>query len=179
MATFVAFYIRKTATEPDPQAAILQLYPSAEIEQLPEFVGGFLTPDDYQAPEQNLCALSGRLATDIVWVTYQTAAESFIYHHWHNGHVVRSLVYGCDEEGLWEKVEGQAEPWEEQAFWSDADLEAALDWEEDHAIKQTLRNHWATKIIREGESIPSISSMDAVSAAMAHFGLFSADEIYE
>src|SRR5262245_27432385 len=114
MSTYIAFYVRKKAADKVIRAAILSLYPKAQIETSADFMAGLLSDDEWNPTEQKLSklsTLSAKLATDIFWVTYQTTMGSFIYHHWHNGSHLRTLMYGCIKEFKWERVEGQAEPW--------------------------------------------------------------------
>src|SRR5437899_10120392 len=117
MSTFNAFYARKKAADKVTRSAMLSLYPNAVIETFDDFVGGALSDNDLVPPESKLSALSAKLATDVIWVTYQTTAESFMYHHWQNGAHLRGLEYGCAKEGRWDRVEGQAEEWKKECFW--------------------------------------------------------------
>ena len=153
MSTFNAFYVRKQVAADAIRASILSLYPKARIEVTEDFIGGVLSRDDVEPPEHALSELSAKLGTDVIWVTYQTTAESFVFHHWRAGSQLRALWYGCANEGAWERVEGEEEPWEREAFWDD----------------ETAGS------LEKGQSEPSVSSEDAVHAAMEHYGLF-ADE---
>lgn len=178
MGTFNAFYIRKLGTEDATKAAIIGLYPKADIQVLPEFVGAMLSADDIDlgVPEQKLGEISATLKTDVIWVTYQTTAESFIFHHWRGGEQLRALWYGCASEGTWERAEGQAEPWEAKEFWSEESLEGALELAESDSERLKLRRLWKAQTIRKGQTAPIISSEDAVRAVMEHYDLFSEDE---
>ncbi len=80
-------------------------YPKARVEVFDDFIGGILSSDDLEPREQKLSALSETLATDIIWVTFQTTAGSFAYHDWQNGAHLRALTYGCEKEGRWLRVE--------------------------------------------------------------------------
>ena len=108
MGTFNAFYIRKQATDEATKAAIARLYPDADIQILPEFVGAILSSDnlDFGLKEQELKNISASLKTDLIFVLYQTTAGSFIFHHWRDGEQLRALWYGCASEGTWERAEG-------------------------------------------------------------------------
>src|SRR6185503_2065429 len=118
MSTYNAFYVRKQAVDDATRAEILSLYPKAQIQLLSDFIGAILSREDIEPPEQKLAELSAKLATDVIWVTFQTTAESFIFHHWRSGEQLRALWYGCASEGTWDRAEGQAEPWETEEFWS-------------------------------------------------------------
>ena len=124
--TYNAIYIRKQAADDAMREAILSLYPKAKFEIPPDFIGAVLSRNDIKPPEMKLADLSSKFATDVIWVTCQTTAESFIFHHWRTGKQLRALWYGCACEGTWERVEGEAEPWEAEEFWSQDALESSL-----------------------------------------------------
>jgi hypothetical protein len=176
MSTFNAFYVRKHGADDATKAAIARLYPKADIQMLPEFVGAILSRDDIEPPEQKLKEVSGSLGADVIWVTFQTTAESFIFHHWRAGEQLRALWYGCADEGVWGRAEGEAEPWEAEEFWSEDALEGALECAENEAEQQKLRRLWKDRAIRRGQTDPSVSSEDAVHAVMDHYGLFDPNQ---
>ena len=173
MSTYNAFYVRKQAADEVTHAAILSLYPKARIEVSADFIGGVLSRDDIEPTEQKLAELSEQLETDVIWVTFQTTAESFIYHHWRSGSQLRALWYGCANEGTWERVEGEVEPWEAEEFWSQDALEDSLECAESDSERKKLERLWKDGIIRKGQTEPSVSSEDAVHAAMEHYGLIA------
>lgn len=154
MSTFNAFYIRKQGADNVIKSAIAGLYPKAGIQMLPEFFGAIVSRDDIEPPEQKLLELSANLGTDVIWITFQTTAESFIFHHWRAGEQLRALWYGCANEGTWERVDGAVEPWERAAFW---------DEETD-------------EILQKGAVEPAVSSEDSAHAAMEYYGLFVDEE---
>ena len=175
MSTFNAFYVRKQGDEAT-KAAIAVLYPKADIQILPEFVGAILSRDDIEPPEQKLKELSASLGTDVIWVTFQTAAESFIFHHWRAGDQLRALWYGCADEGIWGRAEGEAEPWEAEEFWGEEALKGAVECAETESEQRKLRRLWKDRVIRKGQTDPSVSSEDAVHAVMEHYGLFDSNQ---
>ncbi len=154
MSTYNAFFVRKRATDDATREAIVSLYPKARIEVTDNFIGGVLSDDDFEPPER-LLELSAMLETDVIWVMYQSTAESFIYHHWRAGKELRALWYGCADEGTWNRVEGEEEPWERDAFWHDG----------------------AAGSLKKGQTEPMVSSVDAVHAVLEHYGLFTAHEV--
>ena len=170
MSTYNAFYIRKQATDKATRSAILSLYPKAKVETFDEFIGGVLSSDDSEPPEQKLSALSAKLATDVIWVTYQTTAGSFMYHHWHNGSHLRALAYGCIEDGKWDRVEGQAEEWEQECFWDEESLEMNLEEAKSDAQRKKLKKLWSDGVLIEGSELPVAGDDTAVEAVMEHFG---------
>jgi hypothetical protein len=175
MSTYNAFYVRRQGSDDATRGAIAGLYPKAKVQMLPEFVGAILSRNDMEPPEQKLKELSASLRTDVIWVTFQTTAESFIFHHWREGEQLRVLWYGCAEEGVWGRAEGQVEPWEADEFWSEEPLEAALECAETESEQGKLRRLWKDRVIRKGQTDPSVSSEDAVLAVMEHYGLFNDD----
>jgi hypothetical protein len=179
MGTYNAFYIRKQATDEVTRSAILSLYPGARVVSTADFMGGVLSSKDIEAPEAKLSALSAELATDIIWVTSQTTAESFVYHHWRAGSHLRALHYGCANEGTWDRVEGHADAWEKEAFWSKEDLECQLESAETESERRKLRKLWADGLLIKGEIAPSAGSDTAVEAVMVHYGLIADDKLTE
>jgi hypothetical protein len=172
MSTFNAFYVRKKATDKDTRAAVKSLFPKASVEDFDEFVGVVLTPDEFEPPEKKLSALSAKLATDVIWVGYQTTAGSFVYHHWLAGTHLRALVYGCAKEGVWERVEGQAEEWEAEQFWGKEELKMCLaNFAKSDAERKKLKQMWADGVLVEGSPLPVAGDDTAVEAIMAHYGL--------
>lgn len=176
MGTYNAFYVRKQMTDDATRAAILSLYPKARIELSAEFIGGVLSRDDIEPPEQKLAELSRQLGTEVIWVAFQTTAESFIFHHWRAGSQLRALWYGCANEGTWERIEGEAEPWEHEAFWDEESRECLLECAETESEKQKLQRLWKDRVLVKGEAAPTVSSEDAVHAVMEHYGLFADEE---
>jgi hypothetical protein len=176
MGTYNAFYVRKQAADDVTRAAILSLDPRARIEISADFVGGVLSNDQPEPPEQQLAELSKQLATDVIWVTSQTTAESFIFHHWRTGEQLRALWYGCANEGTWERVEGEAEPWERDAFWDEESLQCELECAETDRERQKLEIFWRDGLLKKGRTEPGVSSDDAVQAVMDYYGLFDLEE---
>ena len=133
-------------------AAILSLYPKAQIETALNFMGGVLSSVDFEPPEQKLSALSAKLATDVIWVSYQSTAGSFIFHHWHNGLHLRALAYGCVKEGHWDRVEGQVESWEKDCFWDDESLAMMLEVTKSDGERRKLQKLWNDGVLINGEA---------------------------
>lgn len=173
MSTFNAFYVRRQASDDAIKAAIVSLYPTAGIQILPEFIGAIPSRDDLSPPEQKLKELSASLKTDVIWVTFQTTAGSFIFHRWEAGEQVRALWYACANEGTWDRVNGNAEPWEAKEFWSRVALEGLLKSVETEAERQNLKQLWKDKIIRQGQNEPEVNCEDVVRAVMEYYNLFS------
>jgi hypothetical protein len=114
MGTLNAFYVR--ANGDSTLAAIRKQFAKAEIESGLDFIGVTLATDVAAPPIGQLSELSSSLATDVFWLSFQSVVDAFEFHHWRAGQALRSLVYGCREQGIWECVEGQMEAWEREAF---------------------------------------------------------------
>jgi hypothetical protein len=112
MGTMIAFYVR--ATEDSVVADVCARFPVAKVEPGNSFVGFLLS--DHNSPREALAQLSADLGTDVIWLSFQSVVDAFEFHHWHSGQALRSLIYGCQEQGIWECVEGQTEPWEREAY---------------------------------------------------------------
>ena len=173
MSTYIAFYVRKTATDDSITANMLSLEPTAVFEPLTEFIGAVIDPPNFEPPEASLAELSARFATDVIWLCYQTTANAFMFYHWRGGALVRVLEYGSADEGVWCRAEGTAEDWEAEEFWSNEALKCAQDCAESDDQKARLGKYWQRGVIAKGEIEPSVSAEDAVWAAMKHYNLFS------
>lgn len=170
MSAFNAFYIRKKATDKVTRAAILSLYPKAHVRSFDDFMGGVLSSEEWEAPEKKLLALSAKLQTDIFWVTYQNTVGSFIYHHWQCGTHLRTLMYGCLKEFKWDRVEGQAEPWEEEQFWDKESLKMCLKEEKSETKRKKIQKMWSDGVLIKGSELPVAGDDTAVDAIMDYYG---------
>src|SRR5712671_6779472 len=126
MGTLNAFYVRGNGN--DMASAIRKTFPGATVEAGPEFYGVNVDIALHEPPTHALIKLSSDLDTDVIWLSLQSVVDAFQFHHWRNGLPMRSLVFGCygDEERTWNQVEGQPEPWEQQALFDPEQLEFLL-----------------------------------------------------
>jgi hypothetical protein len=170
MSTFNALYIRKKASDKSTRSAILTLYPKAEIETFPDFIGGILSSEDSEPPEKKLSAISEKLLTDVIWLGYQTTAGSFIYHHWNGGSHLRALSYGCIKTGKWDRVEGEAEEWEQECFWDEESLEMNLEEAKSDVQRKKLKKLWSAGVLIEGNELPVAGDDTAADTIMEHYG---------
>jgi hypothetical protein len=179
MSTYNALFVRKKGTDKQTRTAMLSVYPKAKLEVSGSFVGGVLSDTEWEASETKLAALSAKLATDVFWVTYQNTVGSFIYHHWHNGVHLRTLMYGCLKEGKWDKVEGQAEPWEKECFWDKESLKMCLEEAKSDAERKRITKLWKDGVLIKGSALPVAGDDVAVNAVMEHyeFGWFAEDAV--
>ena len=121
MGTWISFCVRNTSDE--AVSLVRSMFPAAKVEAASEFIGVNLPEDAFEPPVDSLVALSTKLGTDVIWLSFQSTVDAFEFHHWHAGIVLRSLVFGCyQEERTWERAEGQPEPWERTAFFDSRTL---------------------------------------------------------
>ena len=166
MSTFNAFYVR--ANERATLENVRQGFDSFEIEQHREFIGVTLPPRS--APEPMLLRLSAMLDTEVFWLGFQSAMDCFEFHHWKSGRHVRSLVYGLEEERIWERAEGTPEPWEAEFFFHPNNLDFELECAEDDERRETVKRVYRDREIEVGLMAPSIGSKEVAEAIAQHYG---------
>jgi hypothetical protein len=151
-------------------AAIRESFPDAEIESSPTFIGVKMPDEAFEAPESDLAALSTRLATDVIWLGFQSTVDAFQFHHWRSGRHVRSLVYGCfQDERTWERVEGEPEPWEREVMFSHRELEQFLKYAGSDSERQELQRIWRDAEISPGKMEPALDSRECAHKIAAHY----------
>ena len=119
----------------------------------------------------DLHALSREFDTNVLWLGFSSPSDSFRFHHWRSGQVLRALAFGWfKEQGLWELAEGDPEPWERSAFF----LPRTLDiWSEEaeEAEAQEMKRVWAAAEVRAGRVIPPIDARESARAVAKFYGL--------
>jgi hypothetical protein len=170
MGTWNAFYVR--AQGGDAIAAIRERFPDAEIESSLAFLGVKMPDEAFEAPEADLAALSTRLATDVIWLGFQSVVDAFQFHRWHLGQHARALVYGCfKDERTWERVEGESEPWEREVLFSQRELDHVLTYAGSDSERQELQRIWRDAEISPGRMEPGLDSRDCAHKIAAHYNL--------
>jgi len=159
MPSMNAFFVQKVTD--DAIAAVRANFSSSEIITNSEFmhvVGATLQ-------QQALMDLSVQFNTDVMWLSYHSVSGGFAYYHWRTGTLLRALVYSNIEDHTWELVEGQAEDWEQQFFFTAENLADELDDEEDDEEdklsdeeKQRIERFWQAGQLVVGEHIPSLGA---------------------
>jgi len=168
MGTWNAFYVR--AQNSDAIAAIREKFRDAEIEPSASFLGVRMPDDAFEAPETDLAALSTRLATDVIWLGFQSTVDAFQFHHWHSGRHVRALVYGCfQDERTWERVEGVPELWEREVFFSQRELNHVLKHAGSDSERKEVQRIWRDAEIVAGRMEPGLDSRDCCHKIAAHY----------
>jgi len=146
-------------------------YSSAYTEPNMEFYAIEDPPCGYRAPEAELRDLSRRLATDVIWLGFQSLVDAFQYHHWRTGDHVRSLVFGCfGEERTWEKASGQPESWERDALFSDEDLAFWLS-DATELEKREYERIWRNTLLLPGQTVPSLDARETARKVAEYYRL--------
>lgn len=170
MSTLFAIYVRAPGS--DMLAARLARHGSLINDPPSEFTCVELSrydgPSDADLAE--LASLSADLDADVIWLGYTSVSESFRYHHWRSGQMVRALAYRWipPEEG-WDLAEGEPEPWEGAAFFHPSDIDT---WPRpaDDAERETMRHVLLTGEIRAGLIFPSVDARVTSRMVAEYFG---------
>jgi hypothetical protein len=163
MGTLNALYVCIKA--PFQKETLLEIYPTAYTEASLTFYAIEQSPQSLESPEaqwiDQLIDLSAQLDTDVIWLSFQSLVEGFQFWHWKSGRSLRQLVYGCfTQEGIWERIEGEPEPWERNAFFALPQLEQGLpDYTPD--VVQDLQQRWQAGEILPGDFEPCIDAREA------------------
>jgi len=171
MGTLNALYLRTKGAA--IESAVRDLFPGAKVEPGPEFTGFTLANDDFEPPVDELAELSAVFGTDVIWLSFQSVVDAFQFHHWREGTALRSLVYGChgDEERMWTQADGQAEPWEQAAFFDPESLKFQLEYPENDEQKKELQRIWEKSELLPGRLDPFIDARESARAAAKHYNL--------
>jgi hypothetical protein len=167
MGTLNAIYVRAT----EQQCVILRAeYPTASTEPGLDFQVIEQPRTAFEPPEDALSALSARLDTDVLWLTFQSAADAFRFHHWRGGKQLRALVYGYVEQHLWERIEGEPQPWEREAFFDPERLADALEYVNKKEAAE-LKRIWRNEELVVGRTTPLIAAREAARSVAEFYRL--------
>ena len=170
MGTLNAIYIR--AADRSAASAIAAEFADAYTEPGTQFYAVDQPSDRFRCPEAELAALSERLNTGVIWLSFQSAVDAFQFHHWRGGKHLRSLVYGCfDEERTWERVEGRAEPWEDAILFDRHQLVHALQYIEDEGERLAVESIYRDRRIMPGHTEPSLDAREIARRVARFFHL--------
>src|SRR4051812_43341069 len=171
MGTWNGFYVRREQPDVAIEAAIRGRFPQAIVEHSPKFSGARMPDEAYEPPERELAALSSQLATDVIWLGFQSTVDAFLFGHWRAGAPVRTLVHGCREEAVWERAEGAPQDWERSVFFPPENLNRALKYAESPAQREELKRRWQAARIEAGTVEPGIDARDCAHQIARHFEL--------
>jgi hypothetical protein len=170
MGTLNAIYVR--AADTSVASALSAEYAQAYTEPGTQFFVVDQPVDRFRCPEAELMALSERLKTDVIWLSFQSDVDAFQFHHWRSGKHLRSLVYGCfDEDGTWERVEGWAEPWEDAILFDRHQLVHALQYIEDQGERRAVESVYRERKIVRGHTEPSLDAGETARRVARFFHL--------
>jgi hypothetical protein len=160
MGTLNAVYVR--ANGASIEAAVRKIFPTATIEAGQGFTGFILANDTFEPPHDDLCNLSEEFGTDVIWLSFQSVVDAFQFHHWHEGSLLRSLVYGCygDEERTWNQVDGDPETWEGAALFDPEGLKISLKYVQSDDEKRELERIWQEEELVPDRNEPIIDARE-------------------
>lgn len=170
MATINAFFIARRPRSRFQRLAIQWTLPRGRWWVNQAYWGVLLESTYFDVPERDLRLFSSRFHTDVYWLSYQSAADSFRFCHWRDGQLIRLLVYGCDNDRIWEKVEGEREAWETEYFFCDEDLADQLRWAETEEEQIQARALWSKQELQPGEYRPIIDAEATAFHIARHHG---------
>lgn len=169
MGTLTAIYVR--ASDQATANALLADYPGAFTEPDMPFYAVEDPPCGFRPPEAELRDLSARLATDVLWLAFQSVADAFEYHHWDSGLHLRSLVFGCRvEERTWERAEGVAEPWEREAIFDRESLVFELEWARE-SERGEYERIWRDAVLLPGQVVPCLDARETARKVAEYYRL--------
>jgi len=168
MGTLNAIYVRAGLADP---LMLKATYPTAYTEAGSSFFAIDLRPDQFGCPEDELLFLSQTLLTDVLWITFQSAADAFEFHHWKAGKLLRSLIFGGKVQGIWERVDGVPEAWERDTFFEARQLKSLLEDEEDAAKRNQIQRIFDDGILEVGSWLPMVDARESARAIAEFYNL--------
>jgi hypothetical protein len=140
------------------------------IEQHRDFIGVRLSRSPGPKTVAKLERISKLLETDVMILGFQGAMDCFEFHHWQSGRHIRSLVYGLEEERVWERADGTPEPWEREFLFHPKQMALDLEEAEDDEQRETIRRIYREARIEVGQIAPGISSKMTAETIAHHYG---------
>lgn len=117
-------------------AQVRNRYSTAKVETCNRFLCVTLPIDDSLRSDDLLEKLS--VHGDTYWYHVTSSIEAFEYYHWRSGQVRRALEFNGSS---WEVILGDAEPWEQEAFFAEEALKKLPSWskyQENHESEREL-----------------------------------------
>jgi hypothetical protein len=160
MGTLVCFHVRcQNAADLE---SLRKTYPRAHIATLPGFAAIELPPGD-PFDGRELDRLS-RTSGEAIFLGFSSTSNAFGFTRSVEGTSRRHLRFGyCQEEGLWEEVSGDPEPWEDAAFFEGADPEL-------QAVDEQAEEIYRLRVVRAGEVSPWVDAREAARTVAGHYG---------
>lgn len=143
--------------------SLRKTYPRAHIATLPGFAAIELPPGD-PFDGHELDRLS-RTSGEAIFLGFSSTSNAFAFTRSVEGQTRRHLRFGyCQEEGLWEEVSGDPEPWEDAAFFEGADPEL-------QAVDEQAEEIYRLRVVRAGEFSPWVDAREAARVVADHYRL--------
>ena len=162
-----ALYFR--ANQPLTIESVRESFGKFPIEQHRDYIGVRLPRPLRPDAASKLVQMSKLLDTDVIALGFQGAMDCFEFHHWQAGRHLRSLVYGMEEERVWERADGTPEPWEALLF-HPKNMQNELEEAEDDEQQETIRRIYREARIEVGQMAPGISSKMTAETIAHHYG---------
>jgi hypothetical protein len=166
MGTLNAIYVR--AQDANMVQAIRDAYLAAVTERHTQFFSIERALHESDCPEEELRLLAARLKTDVIWLSFQSTVETFEFFHWHNGAQLRCLIRA---EAVWERIEGDPEPWEQQAIFEADDLAEILDCYDDPTERNEVEQIYLERILAPGNFNPLLDARETARAVAEFYRL--------
>ena len=172
MSTMNLVYIGGFGDSDNASAKLRSQFAQCEIIMGKAFIGADLPPDAWIAPEADLLDFSAELYCDVIWLSFQSLVDAFQFHHWRKGERLRALVFGCfREERTWERVEGTAEDWEQDAIFQTDLLDDLLEFADNDGEREEFRRIWRERELLPDRIYPSIDARETARAVAAYYDL--------
>lgn len=168
MGTLIAIYIR---ARPALESEIVARFPGAFGELGSSFFAVELAVEDANYPAAALELLSKQMQTEVLWLVFQSAVDTFEYRHWIAGECLRKLVHGRSVERTWEVAEGQPETWEEKCFFDERTLADLVSSAETPNEREEVTRIFRNRLIEPGSWLPMVDARETARAVAEHFPL--------
>ncbi len=168
MGTLIAIYVR---ARPAIEREIKTRFPSAFTEPGSFFYATELNINDGNYPIDRLGQHSKQLQTEVLWLVFQSAVDTFEYAHWIAGGCLRKLVYGRTAERTWQIAEGRAEAWEANCFFDErtrSDLVSLADTADE---REQVNRIFRDRLIEPGQTLPFVNARETARAVAEYFVL--------
>ena len=152
-------------------ATIRARYPEAHIDSPSVFASTVVEPDERFTPADGERS-SHEFNTEIIHLAFSSVTDSLQFTHSMQGKTLRHIQYGMYvEQGLWEEVAGDPEPWETSAFFSPSSMEVLADYGPEDPDYERLSEIYGQRLIRASENNPTIDARESARAAAKHYRL--------
>ncbi len=146
-------------------------FPAARIESPSLYVSVAAESEEHFKPSDGE-RISQELDAEIIYLAFSSVSDSLQFTHCVAGQTVRHLQYGMYiEQGLWEEVDGVAEPWESMAFFSEDAAEVLAVLGDDDPDYARVADIYEQRCIRASEIYPIVNARESARAAAVYYRL--------